>query len=306
MPMGYDSSSYILAATALREGLNPYDAVVWGHLAGGVQYPASEYLYPPLLAVLAIPVSYLPMMFATRLFALLVLIGFLVFALLLGRWLDLRLAMGMVFLFPLTWENIYFGQINFLIAILLLLAIQAVEAGRPITLGVSLFLGALLKITPVVSILVLLRRGYWAALLAGLVSAAVVIMLTLPKAGLHLWIQGSYAALTAGPHIWWLGSWTGQLTYWLRTPYGEILSLVLGSTALAVTLYRSNRIPSNLALSATILLPLLFARITWSHHAVMALPVLGVLWRRSPGNRLLAVVSWWLSPCCITPAWPRF
>ena len=291
-PPGSDAASYVLAAKALQAGSNPYDEATWAKLAPQLPYPALPYLYPPLLAVMAMPLTVLPAAAATQVFVLLALMSATVFCVLLRRWLGWVTALAMVFLFLPTWATIYFGQIGFVLAILALLAIRAIEADKPTTLGVSLFLGTLLKVTPGAGILLLLQRRYRRALLAGVAVSALVVLLTLPFAGIQQWMEGSVIALRVPWRAWWLASWTGMLTYLLAPPYGEVLSAILGLTALAYTLRRLGKLPAVLALSALLLLPLLFARISWGHHSVTALPVLAVLWRRSPGNRLLAIAAW--------------
>ncbi len=95
-------------------------------------------------------------------------------------------------------------------------------------------------------------------------------------------------------HVWWLASWTGLLAYYVPPPYGDGVSAILGLTAVAYTLLRLGRLPPALGLSALLLLPIMFARTTWSHHTVAALPVLAILWQRSAGNRLLVTLSWLL------------
>jgi hypothetical protein len=291
-PPGSDAASYVLAATALREGENPYAEATWATLMPQLPYPVLPYLYPPLLAVLTMPLTGLPAEAATQVFVLVAFISAIVFCILLRRWLGWITALVMVFLFLPTWATIYFGQIGFVIAALSLLALWAIEVDKPITLSVALFLGALLKITPGAGILLLLQRRYWKPLLAGLAVAALVVILTLQFVTIQQWVEGSTIALRVPWRAWWLASWTGMLTFYLTPPYGEALSAILGLTALAYTLLRLRKLPAALALSALLLLPLLFARITWGHHAVTALPVLAVLWKRSPGNRLLAAFAW--------------
>src|SRR5512143_3643773 len=59
-PPGSDAAAYVTAARALREGTNPYDLASFRDSAAQAEISALPYLYPPLLAVLAMPLSDLP------------------------------------------------------------------------------------------------------------------------------------------------------------------------------------------------------------------------------------------------------
>lgn len=292
--LGTDAVAYLTAARAFRDGQNPYQQPFQTEMQPGEIYLRLPYLYPPLLAVLCIPLTYVPLQTAIGILVWLALFGACLLCWALSRWIGWSVALAMVFLYLQTWVTVYFGQIGFVIGLLQFWALSAIQSGRSGVMGIALSLGALLKITPAVGFLVLWRRGYWHALLAGLATAVVVVALTWPYAGLDRWLEGSIMALRFQWRVWWLASWTGILTYYLRPPYGEGLSAILGITALAYTLLRLRKLPPALGLSALLLLPILFARTTWSHHSVTALPVLAILWQRSAGNKLLVTFSWLL------------
>ena len=57
---------------------------------------------------------------------------------------------------------------------------------------------------------------------------------------------------------------------------------------------RLGKLPPALGLSALLLLPILFARTTWGHHSVTALPVLAILWHAIAGQSS----CWWRLPGC--------
>jgi alpha-1,2-mannosyltransferase len=293
-PAGTDAAVYLSAARALRDGQNPYDQPYQTDLLPGEIFPRLPYLYPPLLAVLCIPLTYLPLTTGTNLFVLLAVIEAALLAWALSRWVGWPVALGMVFLFLQTYVTVFFAQIGFLIALLQFAALWAIQNGRPGLMGAVLSLGALLKITPAIGLLMAIRREYRQALLAAVMTAVVVVALAWPYSGLGSWLEGSLIALRVQWNVWWLASWTGILTYYLPSPYGLGLSAILGLTALAYTLLRLGKLPPVLGLGALLLLPILFARTTWGHHSVTALPVLAVLWQRSPGNRLLVSFAWLL------------
>ena len=265
----------------------------WRSVPGEV-FPRLPYLYPPLLAVLSIPLTYLPLQTGAAMFMVLAVIEACLLCWALSRWIGWPWALAMVLLYMQTWVTVYFGQIGFVIALLQFWALSAIQNEKPGLMGVSLALGSLLKITPGVGFLMIARGGYRKAVLAGLATAILVVALTWPYAGLGSWVEGSLRALRLQWNVWWLASWTGILTYYLPSPYGLGVSAILGLTALAYTLMRLGKLPPVLGLSALLLLPIMFARTTWSHHSVAALPVLAILWQRSPGNRLLVIFAWLL------------
>jgi hypothetical protein len=289
-PIGYDARSYIAGALALRNGYSPYESTTWEKISPG--YVTSLYLYPPLLAILLIPISYLPINQSTSICVLLSLLSAIAFFLLLSRSLDWRLSLISVFAFPPTWSTIYFGQINFLVAILLLLSVNAIVEDNQIMLGVYLFTGTLLKITPILSAVLLFLRGYRRSFFYGVAITSVIVYLTLPIANLHTWMESAVFALLQNWQNPDLTSWTGLIVYHLPSAYGRILSLILSVTLIIYTVLRAYKISPILVLSTTILLPLLIAQIIWYHHAVMALIPFLIFWKQSIGYRVVAVTSW--------------
>jgi hypothetical protein len=131
-------------------------------------------------------------------------------------------------------------------------------------------------------------------------------------------MESVYFALTQNWQNPDLTSWTSLMVYHLPIAYGRTLSLIVSLTFTIYTAIRINKTPPTLALSATILLPLLIAQIVWYHHAVMALAVIFVFWKQSPGFRAAATLSWMaiatLGPqampmiitfCWIISCWPE-
>src|SRR5919108_4061569 len=61
LPPQIDFSAYYLAARALRAGMDPYDPQVLAQLASSAGVSAyTPYIYPPLLAVIVMPLAALP------------------------------------------------------------------------------------------------------------------------------------------------------------------------------------------------------------------------------------------------------
>jgi len=290
-PPGYDARSYILAAQAIRAGYSPYDESTWNHLP--VTVSASKYLYPPFLAVLLIPLTTLPLIPATYICILLALLSACLLAVMLHHLAGWRLAILAVFGFPPAWHSIYLGQINLIVTVVLMFALGALDAQRERRIGGWLALGALLKLTPLLSLYVLVIRGYRRALVAAAAVIALSVVLTLPVVDVRLWVAGGIAAVRQSWTAPDLVSWTGLLAYLLNGT-GEALGFGLSVCLLAITTLRANKISTRMAFAAAMLLPLLIARITWEHHAVMALPALAILWCDDEGNRPLVAATWLL------------
>lgn len=288
-PLGYDARSYIAAATAIREGHSPYDEAYMGGMTLDVVF--SKYLYPPVLAVLLLPLSSLPILPATYICVFLATLSAVLAAVLLRRSIGWKLALFAIFFFPPTWHTIYLGQINLVVASLLLLAVYAVESDQDFRLGVYLALATLLKLTPLFSTGLMILRGYKRTLLTWLLSIIALVLIMLPVVDLGTWFESSHYALR---QIWTfpnMVSWTGFLVHYLPGVGGN-LALIFSAVLLIFTLTRIRKIPPQLVLSASILLPLLIVRIVWEHHAVMALPALLILWKQSSSTRLVAGLSW--------------
>jgi hypothetical protein len=290
-PPGYDARSYIAAAQAFQQGYSPYDDATWQIIK--IPVSASKYLYPPLLAVLLMPLTSLSIIPATYVCIGLSALSAMWLIFLLRPLLGWRVALIGVLLFPPTWHTIYLGQINLLIACLFVIAIQSYRQRQENRLGAALALGTILKITPILAYFVLFLRGYRRSLAAWLAVVGRSVVVTLPFASIQTWLAGGSAALSQRWFNPEFRSWTGMLAYWWPG-YGEALGLILSVSLLVITLLRARKLPLGLALAAAIILPLLVARIIWDHHAVMALPALVLMWQAGADKRLIAAAAWLL------------
>jgi hypothetical protein len=222
-----------------------------------------------------------------------------------------------VLLFLPTWLSVGLGQINVFIAVLYGLALHAVQRHGMGRAGLWLMVGTLIKLVPVLGLVVLAARRSWRSLAVACVAGAAMIAATLLFVGFAAWYDGLIAATSVDWQLSGMISWTGQAAYW----FGDGAALVvygIGAIFLLATLVRAPKLPPLLALAAAIILPLLFARVTWDHHAVMALPALAVIWQWSPRGRVLAASTWFflslvsgitmpimLTICWAACCWPR-
>lgn len=249
-PIGIDGAVYIHAAGAVRAGQSP--------LVPG-------YLYPPLLAVLL-------QSFTLSAWMIGIVLANALLILLLRPYVGVPVALVAVLAFaPAVWSS-WWGNVNIWIAVLYLHALRQ----RP---GVWLSIGAAIKIVPGVGVLVLLVKGQWKH--ATLTALCLFLLWPFPAD----WLDGMRHALSAPVDIANSTSWTALLERLGWNTAGIVLSVAV----LLVTLWRARSLPLPLALAAAMVAPLLVARVTWSVHAVMLLPVFAVLWER---HRRVVVLSW--------------
>ena len=290
LPLAGDARAYLAAARAVLAGASPVGP-------GGAQFLPEAgagvplYLYPPLLAIVLVPLALVPYPASLYLWLALVAAATLLLIPALRPLVGWRVAaVGVLFFLP-TWESLWLASINALIALLLAVALSAADRGRERALGVALALGTLLKITPVLGAPVLLAHGRWRGLAAMALTMGGAVLLSLPFVGLADWLGGSLYALRSTETNPYLLSWTALLR-----GQGGPLSVVgppaLTFGMLALTLLRLRAVSLPLGLAAMMLLPLLVAGIIWHYTALLALPALAVLWRHSARARLIALTTW--------------
>jgi hypothetical protein len=316
LPLGGDARSYIAAARALQQGHVPMGENVASFLPeAGPDIPV--YLYPPFLALILLPLAPLAYPTAMAIWLIIVLAATLALIPLLRPLVGWAAAsIGVLFFLP-TWQSLWLGQVNALLAVTLALALLACLRGQEARVGLSLVLGAFLKVTPVIALLVLARRGRWRVISSACALTLAVVLLSLPFVSLEAWYSGSLYALTSTWTLPQLVSWTAILR---RYPglVGTAGPLVLSTLMLAVTLIRSRNGDMLLALAGAYILPLLISGIVWQYQALVVLPALAVLWRHSGRGRMITFVTWlaitllggvWqpilLTLCWVGCCWPQ-
>ncbi len=316
-PLGFDARSYFAAAQAIIDHRPLIDLSQPELLGWGSADDTPPYLYPPLLAFLLTPLTLLPPIIATAVWLGIVLITSLLLIPLLRPFLGWRTAIVAVLLFLPTWKSIGMGQINALIAVLYTFALLSMQRREIVRAGIWLMIGVLFKLVPAVGLLVLAARRSWRSLIVAALVGGVMFALSLPFVSIAAWRDGVLAAVILPWRLRSMLSWPGQAGYWLGD-LGVMLGYAITATLLVITLLRAPKIPPLLALSAAIILPLLIARVTWDHHALMALPALAVLWHWSTRGRMLAGSTWlllttinditmpvMLTLCWIACCWPH-
>jgi hypothetical protein len=292
-PFGFDARSYFAAAQALAEGRLPVNIDHPELLGWGSTNDTPPYLYPPLLALVLVPFTLVPSGVAHALWFAIIVATTVCLVPLLRPFVGWRVAVVGVMCFAPTWYSGWMGQINALIAVLYALALHGARREGWARCATWLVLGAQLKIVPVLSLLVLVAQRRWRGVVVAGLGGALIVALSLLSVRPDAWYHGLLAANVVRWSFRSSFSWTGQALYWLREP-GVLVGDAITALFLVATLARLPKLPPTLALAATMILPLLIARITWDHHAMMALPALAVLWQWSTRGRFLAASTWLL------------
>jgi alpha-1,2-mannosyltransferase len=200
-----DSTSYYHAAKALALGLDPYDPQTLQRIAPPDSGPIYPYLYPPVLALAWRPLLAVTPARAHELFLVAgTLAAALNVALLLsvappprhrGAWV-IALVLFHAACGPLI-STLRIGQINVLLATLVLASLHLLRSGRAGASGFFLALAILIKLTPAVYLLDLVFRRQWRALSACIVSLSGLVGATILFMGVDPWM--SFATRAAKP-----------------------------------------------------------------------------------------------------------
>jgi hypothetical protein len=197
---GIDFKAYYIAAHMLRTGRDFYDVELQTEevLARGLPLNESFYIYPPLLAMVFLPLTAVSIQTAAQLwfFFNLVLFGvalaLIYHSLELGRFTrTLPLLWIVAFLFPPTLFNLHKGQVNIVVLLLLALTYWLYRRELDAAAGVALGLAVMVKVIPVILLLYFVWKGRSLLILA---SVATIIVIGV----LGLWIVG------VGPHATYL------------------------------------------------------------------------------------------------------
>ncbi|WP_129633119.1 glycosyltransferase family 87 protein [Candidatus Oscillochloris fontis] len=292
LPIGGDTRAYLASARAITHGIDPIGN------AGAVFLPEAPadippYFYPPLLALLLVPLASLPYPIALGVWMLGVLATTILLSVMLKPLVGWKMALIGVFFFLPTLESLWLGQINALIAVLIALILSSTNEQSHRRLGMAVAVGALLKITPILAAPVLLIKQRWMSLLALGMTIVGVVLLSLPFVHIETWINGSIYALQSNVSSPLFASWTGIL----RRQSGMIATLgppVVILTLLGLTFWRSRVINLQWGLTAATLLPLLISTIIWHYTTILALPALALLWHSGQRGKVIAGATWFL------------
>jgi alpha-1,2-mannosyltransferase len=288
---------------------------------------ALAFTYPPLSAQLFVPLTRLriailePLVSAGNIVLLPVMLGFALRLAPLRSWLTREQAVRLslvaaavaLWLEPM-WSTLRYGQIDLLIATLILADLSRPDASHWKGAGIGLATG--LKLTPAIFVAyLLLSRRYRAASvsLAVLAGTIAVGFLVTPGDSREFWggafidpsrvgrienaanqtLRGAWARVLHSPNV---------QTWWLAT------AVIVGVVGMLLAVDAGRRGNEAQGFSLCALTGLLISPISWSHHWVLAIPALGLLaveaqqraWRVGIASVALAAaigfshVIWWV------------
>jgi alpha-1,2-mannosyltransferase len=181
-----DFSAYLGAARSMAAGGSPYAQFTPSTVV------MSGLIYPPFAALLFRPLALLSDRSAMLLWLWLNLASAVAGAILVARtalpksWPAIELGILAALVFDPATYNYWHGQINPLLFLLLAGAYWAYVKDRQVTAGVLLGLVAGIKIAPVIFLILLIRRRWWRATAAMLVTGAVTVALGAVALGIRV------------------------------------------------------------------------------------------------------------------------
>ncbi|MDQ1744622.1 MAG: alpha,2-mannosyltransferase [Pseudonocardiales bacterium] len=309
---GIDLGVYRGGAGTLLDGKPLYE-FVYG--------PGLPFTYPPIAAVLFVPLAWLPGALALGTWTFLSVLALEVVVWLTLRHLDvtdpvLRLRWTAIFAviglsLDATLFNTWIGQINIFLMLLIFLDLLA-PTGR--FRGVAIGIAAGLKLTPLIFIgyLLFTRRFHAAATATAAFAATVLIGFAVtPKDAASYWKKYVFDVkrITLDGQAPFLDSSINRLLARLHSPHPSVVYLVLavvvGVQGLTVAVWASRRGYELTGVMACGITGLLVSPVSWTFHWVWFVPLLVMLTvRASRGNRTgekIGVALMWL--VCLTSAW---
>lgn len=291
-----DLAVYLRAAQDVVAGRDPYVT----------PDGALPYLYPPLAAVLFVPLAALPGPVAAALMTAASVVALGRICLLASRAAGRPLTWPVVALAALSepvFATLAFGQVN-LVVVWLTLEGYLCRSGR--RGGVLIGLAIALKLTPAIFLVPLLLRRRWdavGALLAAVATGMSVGALAAPAASGRYW-SGVFAdGSRVGLGYLTNQSFTGAA--WRLAGSGgapAVTGVLCAATAfgLVTALLRHQADPLRDAV-CTGLAGLLISPISWTHHWVWAIPL--VLWTAGRGGRWRPLTLAWIVALASWPDW---
>jgi hypothetical protein len=178
-----DFSAYAYAAHAVAAGTSPYGAF------DGASIVMAGYDYPPFAAVVLRPLAALSTRWQEIVWLWLSLSALVAGAVITARallpatWPRARLAVVVALTFPPATYNLWHGQMNTIIFLLLSLALADYLSGHRTRCGIILGVAGGIKLAPLLLLLLLARRGWWRGVLAGAATGATTLAVGLVALG---------------------------------------------------------------------------------------------------------------------------
>jgi hypothetical protein len=307
-----DYASFHAAGVAIARGDSPYSVDDFREASLGLGFVPHPYLYPPLLACVLYPLTFLgawPARILWELFSIAAALGTLR---LLLRWIDENATdraeeakTAVVFVAAFFWplrECAWMGQVN----VIVLFFILCWWLGRTRSRWAGAWLGVAIaiKMSPALLVLCPLTQRRWreAAVVAGaaglLVTLSCAVMgssaLVFPEAVLGGFLPGhAYHSFTIPIAYYGNNSLAALASALTGNPGGDGLRLGLGALVLQVALVLAmigtwlvarRRMPPSRSFAALLVIMVLTPTYAWEHHLVFALFAVTVLVTSAAGR----------------------
>ena len=170
-----DYQDYFAAARAITQHTDIY-ATFLNHIQ---PIPVQGFDYPPVIAWLLQPLTWLPSGDAATIWLMALLAcsiagtAIIAYELLPASWPRLELTVLCSFLYAPVTYNLWHGQMSAVVYLFLALALRSWLRGRQVSLGVYIGIAACIKLAPVLLVVLLVRRRWWKACVALAVTLAV-------------------------------------------------------------------------------------------------------------------------------------
>ncbi|WP_084716943.1 glycosyltransferase 87 family protein [Saccharothrix syringae] len=295
-PLGIDSAVYRSGGLAVLRGEPLYDGLTtlppWT--------PELPFTYPPVAALLFTPLGVLPVQLCWVVFAVLsaVALGAVVELSFPARWL-----LPAVPVLEPVWRTVALGQVNLVLMGVVLVDLLLLRGSR--WSGVLVGVAAAVKLTPLIFIGHLVLTGRWrdAGRAAGTFAALqAVAFAALPADSVRYWTSALVDGNDATGN-----SWVGNQSLFGAVhrllppgPAAPVVSVAAGAVVLACGAVLVARRDDLHAAVLTGLCGALVCPVSWSHHWVWVVPLLGVLLTRASGAAGWAAV---LVLCLVFAGW---
>lgn len=304
-PRQADLDVYLQAARALAAGDDPY------HLPGELPF-----LYPPIAAVLAVPLTWPPLEWVMAAWAAAIALA--VVALLhrlgLTGWRLSLVAAAAILVVEPVHQTIAFGQVGVFLVVLVALDLvpgprvlpwaprRWSRSGRWLPVGALVGIATAIKLTPGLFVVHLLAVRRWRAMVGGVVGFAVLTLgglLAAPQLSLQFWARLLHGDTGLGDSVIYLQNQSlfGALTRGLGyggagTVLGLVLAALTAVLGVLVAGWWHRRGDEGMAIVACGLATLLASPVSWAHHYVWIVPLAALLLTRRDWPQWFQVLGW--------------
>lgn len=292
-PLGVDTAVYRAGALTLLHGEPLYDSDVVAYTPAWAALP---FTYPPISALLFVPLAVLPIAVAWGVFGALSVVALAVIVRLAvgdeapawagSSW---RLTAGVTavaLLLEPVWRTISLGQVNLLLVAMVMVDVLVVSAAGRRWGGVLLGVASAVKLTPLIFVAHLLFIGRWrdaARAVVTFVALQGLMLALVPHDFARYWGQAVSEPARIGPIDWSVNQSLNGLV--LRITDGAPWAMVVVAVVAAVLavpvlllMRRFHRSGQPLpALLVTAFYGLLISPVSWTHHFVWVVPLLVLL-----------------------------